>query len=353
MDITEILKTAVEMEASDIFIIAGLPVSFKKNGQIIKYNNEIFMPHDTTSFISEMYLLADDRKMERLLTEGDDDFSFAIPTLSRFRVNAYKQRGSLASVIRVIALELPDYTNLNIPENVMEISDFNNGLVLVTGPAASGKSTTLSCIVDRVNRTKAFHIITLEDPIEYLHKHKKSIVTQREISLDTTGYVVALMAALRQSPDMVLLGEMRDGETIKTAVTAAETGHFVISTLHTIGASNTIDRIIDAFPENQQYQIRIQLSMVLRAIVSQQLIPAIGGGLVPAFEVMFANSAIRNMIRESKVHQIDNAIFSSGGENMISMDTSIYNLYKEGKITAENAINYSVNKKIMEKKIKG
>lgn len=351
MDITEILKTAVEMEASDIFIIAGLPVSFKKNGQIIQYNNEIFMPHDTTSFISEMYLLADDRNMERLLTEGDDDFSFAIPTLSRFRVNAYKQRGSLAAVIRVIALELPDYTNLNIPENVMEISDFNNGLVLVTGPAASGKSTTLSCIVDRVNRTKAFHIITLEDPIEYLHKHKKSIVTQREISLDTTGYVVALMAALRQSPDMILLGEMRDGETIRTAVTAAETGHFVISTLHTIGASNTIDRIIDAFPENQQYQIRIQLSMVLRAIVSQQLIPAIGGGLVPAFEVMFANSAIRNMIRESKVHQIDNAIFSSGGENMISMDTSIYNLYKEGKITAENAINYSVNKKIMEKKI--
>lgn len=351
MDITEILKTAVEMEASDIFIIAGLPVSFKKNGQIIQYNNEIFMPHDTTSFISEMYLLADDRNMERLLTEGDDDFSFAIPTLSRFRVNAYKQRGSLAAVIRVIALELPDYTNLNIPENVMEISDFNNGLVLVTGPAASGKSTTLSCIVDRVNRTKAFHIITLEDPIEYLHKHKKSIVTQREISLDTTGYVVALMAALRQSPDMILLGEMRDGETIRTAVTAAETGHFVISTLHTIGASNTIDRIIDAFPENQQYQIRIQLSMVLRAIVSQQLIPAIGGGLVPAFEVMFANSAIRNMIRESKVHQIDNAIFSSGGENMISMDTSIYNLYKAGKITAENAINYSVNKKIMEKKI--
>lgn len=351
MDITEILKTAVEMEASDIFIIAGLPVSFKKNGQIIQYDNEIFMPHDTTSFISEMYLLADDRNMERLLTEGDDDFSFAIPTLSRFRVSAYKQRGSLAAVIRVIALELPDYTNLNIPENVMEIADFNNGLVLVTGPAASGKSTTLSCIVDRVNRTKAMHIITLEDPIEYLHKHKKSIVTQREISLDTTGYVVALMAALRQSPDMILLGEMRDGETIRTAVTAAETGHFVISTLHTIGASNTIDRIIDAFPENQQYQIRIQLSMVLRAIVSQQLIPAIGGGVVPAFEVMFANSAIRNMIRESKVHQIDNAIFSSGGENMISMDTSIYNLYKEGKITAENAINYSVNKKIMEKKI--
>ena len=353
MDITEILRSAVKMGVSDVFIIAGLPVSFKKNGEIINYDSEVFMPHDTTSFISEMYLMADDRKMEKLLTQGDDDFSSAIPTLSRFRVSAYKQRGSLAAVVRVIALELPIYTNLNIPESVMSIADFNNGLVLVTGPAASGKSTTLSCVIDRVNKTKSFHIVTLEDPIEYLHKHKKSIVTQREISLDTTSYVVALMAALRQSPDVILLGEMRDGDTISTAVTAAETGHFVISTLHTIGASNTIDRIIDAFPENQQSQIRIQLSMVLRAIVSQQLIPAIGGGLVPAFEIMFVNSAIRNMIRESKIHQIDNTIFSSGGENMTSMDTSIYNLYEDKKITAENAINYSTNKKMMEKKING
>lgn len=350
MEITEILNSAVSLGASDVFVIAGLPVSFKSNGKIIQYDNEIFMPHDTTSFISEMYLIAD-RSMEKLLTEGDDDFSFAIPALSRFRVSAYKQRGSLAAVIRIIALELPVYTNLNIPESVMQIADFNNGLVLVTGPAASGKSTTLSCIVDRVNQTKNFHIVTLEDPIEHLHKHKKSIVSQREVSLDTSNYVTALMAALRQSPDMILLGEMRESETIRTAVTAAETGHFVISTLHTIGAANTIDRIIDAFPEQQQYQIRIQLSMVLRAIVSQQLIPAVDGGLIPAFEIMYVNSAIRNMIRESKVHQIDNAIFSSGEENMISMDTSIYALYKEGKITAENALNYSVNKKMMEKKL--
>lgn len=353
MDITRILKTAVESRVSDIFIIAGLPVSFKKDGDIIKYNEDILMPHDTTSFISEMYMLVDDRNMEKLLVEGDDDFSFAVASLSRFRVSAYKQRGSLAAVIRVIALELPVYTDLNIPEKVMEISDFNNGLVLVTGPAASGKSTTLSCVIDRVNQNKNFHIITLEDPIEFLHKHKKSIVSQREVSLDTSSYVIALMAALRQSPDVILLGEMRDGDTIRTAVTAAETGHFVISTLHTIGAANTIDRIIDAFPEQQQHQIRIQLSMVLRSIVSQQLIPAIGGGVVPAFELMIVNNAIRNMIRESKVHQIDNAIFSSGDEDMISMDASIYNLYKSGKITAENALNYSVNKKIMEKKING
>ena len=353
MDIIVLLQQAVLNHASDIFVVAGLPVSYRANGRICREKEEKLMPPQTKECVEELYKLAGGRDIRVLEEKGDDDFSFAIPTLSRFRVSAYKQRGSLAAVVRVIALELPIYTNLNIPESVMSIADFNNGLVLVTGPAASGKSTTLSCVIDRVNKTKSFHIVTLEDPIEYLHKHKKSIVTQREISLDTTSYVVALMAALRQSPDVILLGEMRDGDTISTAVTAAETGHFVISTLHTIGASNTIDRIIDAFPENQQSQIRIQLSMVLRAIVSQQLIPAIGGGLVPAFEIMFVNSAIRNMIRESKIHQIDNTIFSSGGENMTSMDTSIYNLYEDKKITAENAINYSTNKKMMEKKING
>lgn len=351
MDITTILKAAVDRKTSDIFVIAGLPISFKINGKIVQYNEENLMPENTKEFISEIYRLANNRNMERVLNKGDDDFSFAVKSISRFRVSAYKQRGSLAAVIRVIAFELPDYTELNIPENVMKVSDFNNGFVLVTGPAASGKSTTLSCIVDMVNETKNFHIITLEDPIEYLHRHKKSIVSQREVTLDTSSYVIALMAALRQSPDMILLGEMRDIDTIRTAVTAAETGHFVISTLHTIGAANTIDRIIDAFPEQQHHQIRIQLSMVLRAIVSQQLIPTVDGGVIPAFEVMFVNSAIRNMIREAKVHQIDTAIFSSGDENMISMDTSIFKLYKGGKITAENALKYSVNKKLMEKKL--
>lgn len=351
MNIENFLKAAVEDSVSDIFIIAGLPISFKKNGEIIQCEEHFLKPKDTENYISEIYQLANNRKLEKLIENGDDDFSFSIPTLSRFRVNAYKQRGSLAAVIRVIALELPVYKDLNISENVMKIADFNNGLVLVTGPATSGKSTTLACVIDKINKTKNLHIITLEDPIEHLHKHKKSIVSQREISLDTSSYVTALIAALRQSPDVILLGEMRDGDTIRTAITAAETGHFVVSTLHTIGAASTIDRIIDAFPEQQQAQIRIQLSMVLRAIVSQQLIPAISGGVVPAFEVMFLNSAIRNMIRESKIHQIDNTIFSSGDENMISMDSSIYNLYSEGKITAENALQYSVNKKIMEKKI--
>ncbi|MEA5083224.1 MAG: PilT/PilU family type 4a pilus ATPase [Lachnospiraceae bacterium] len=351
MDVINILAEGVSRGASDIFIISGLPVSYKVNGNIQRLEAERLMPDDTKEIIENMYNLANDRNISLLVNGGDDDFSFSVKNLSRFRVNTYKQRGSLAAIIRVISFELPEYSKLNIPENVMSIADFNNGFVLVTGPAASGKSTTLACIVNAVNESRDGHIITLEDPIEYLHKHKKSVVSQREVPMGTPSYVVALMAALRQSPDMILIGEMRDSDTIRTAVTAAETGHFVISTLHTIGAANTIDRIIDAFPEQQQQQIRVQLSMVLRAVVSQQLIPTVDGKVVPAFEVMFINSAIRNMIRESKIHQIDSAIFSSGDENMISMDTSIYNLYKSGRISSENALLYSINKELMQKKI--
>ena len=351
MDVINILAEGINRGASDIFIVAGLPVSYKVSGNIQRLESERLMPDDTKEIIEKMYNLADGRNISLLINSGDDDFSFSVKNLSRFRVNTYKQRGSLAAIIRVISFELPVYTELEIPENVMSIADFNNGFVLVTGPAASGKSTTLACIVNAVNESRDGHIITLEDPIEYLHKHKKSVVSQREVPMDTPSYVVALMAALRQSPDMILIGEIRDNDTIRTAVTAAETGHFVISTLHTIGAANTIDRIIDAFPEQQQQQIRVQLSMVLRAVVSQQLIPTVDGKVVPAFEVMFINSAIRNMIRESKIHQIDSAIFTSGEENMVSMDTSIYNLYKSGRITAENALLYSINKELMQKKI--
>lgn len=351
MSIEEILKKAVEERVSDIFIIAGLPISFKKNGHILRLDDLSLSPEATETFIREIYTIANQRSLASLLDQGDDDFSFSIPALSRFRVNAYKQRGSLATVIRVIALELPDYASLHIPESVMQLANFNNGLVLVTGPATSGKSTTLSCVLNRINENKNAHIITLEDPIEFLHRHQKSIVSQREIPLDSSSYVTALMAALRQSPDVILLGEMRDSDTIRTAITAAETGHFILSTLHTVGAANTIDRVIDAFPQQQQYQIRIQLAMVLRAVVSQQLIPAIDGGLVPAFEILFVNTAIQNLIRESKIHQIDNTIFASGDENMCAMDTSIYRLYASGQITAENALHYSVNKNVMSKKI--
>jgi twitching motility protein PilT len=263
----------------------------------------------------------------------------------------FRQRGSLAAIIRVITFELPDYHTLNIPQSVIDISELKKGFVLVTGPAGSGKSTTLACIIDKINKTKNAHVITLEDPIEYLHRHNKSVVTQREIVTDTESYVTGLRAALRQAPDVILVGEMRDEETIKTALTAAETGHLVISTLHTIGAANTIDRIIDTFPPNQQAQVRSQLAMVMQAVVSQQLVPGLDGKEYPAYEIMFFNNAIRNLIRESKIHQLDNVIATSQEEGMVTMDNSLLDLFRKGLISKENAIVYSNNSELMEKKV--
>ena len=223
----------------------------------------------------------------------------------------------------------------------MDLADLAHGMVLVTGTAGSGKSTTQACIIDRINRTREAHIITLEDPIEYLHRDRRSIVSQREIAIDTTDYLSALRSCLRQAPDVILLGEMRDHETIRTAMTAAETGHLLIATLHTNGAVNTIDRIIDSFPSTQQSQIRVQLSMVLHTVVSQRLLPDVEGGLVPAYEIMHMNPAIRSMIRDCKNHQIDNAIAAGGGEGMKAMDQSILELYQAGIITRETAMDYA------------
>ena len=338
MQLTEMLKAAVEKGASDIFIVSGLPLAYKINNSIQNQSEEKLYPDATRRMILEIHELASQRDPKRLLEKGDDDFSFSLVGVSRFRVSTYKQRGSLAAVIRVVKFDLPDPAQLGVPQTVLDLGRLKKGLVLVTGPAGSGKSTTLACMIDLINRSRNCHVITLEDPIEYLHSHKKSVVSQREISNDTESYVTALRAALRQAPNVILLGEMRDYETISTAMTAAETGHLVFSTLHTVGAANTIDRVIDAFPPNQQPQIRVQLSMVLQAVVSQQLIPAKDGSVAPAFEIMKVNGAIRNMIRESKVHQIDTVIYSSAGEGMISMDASILELYRQGKISAEEAM---------------
>ena len=289
--------------------------------------------------------------MESLLRTGDDDFSFSIPGLSRFRVSAFRQRGSLSAVIRVIRFQLPDYRQLNIPDAVMELGDNRQGMVLVVGPAGSGKSTTLACLVDRINKTQKRHIITLEDPLEFLHSHNLSVVTQREIGVDTQSYVKGLRAALRQSPDIILLGEMRDYETIEVAMTAAETGHLIFSTLHTIGAANTIERIIDVFPANQQRQIAVQLAMVLKAVVSQQLVPSVDGGVVPAFELMPMTPAIRTMIRDGKTHQIDGVLQASSQKNCFSMDASLLQLYRQNRITRETALTYSPNPELLSKKI--
>lgn len=309
------------------------------------------MPDETEHMIRDIYKLADSRDMKRFLKTGDDDFSFAIPGLSRFRVSTYMQRGSMAAVIRIITFELPRPEMLGIPDQLIRLGDLNKGLVLVTGPAGSGKSTTLACLIDDINTHQEKHIITLEDPLEFLHRHKKSIVSQREINSDTDSYISALRASLRQSPDVILLGEMRDFETISVAMTAAETGHLVFSTLHTLGAANTINRIIDVFPPNQQRQITVQLSSVLQAVVSQQLVPSIDGGQVPAFELMTVTPAIRNMIRENKIHQIDGLIYSSSSDAMFSMDSSLLKLYKSGKISEEEALSHASNPDMLKRKL--
>ena len=352
MDITVQLKDAVARGASDIFIVAGRPLVYKLSGQLTNVDDTRLLPPDTEEFVRQIYKLAGNRPMDRLLETGDDDFSFAVQGISRFRVSAYKQRSSLAAVVRVITFELPDPAALHIPEQVLKLADRTKGMVLVTGSAGSGKSTTLACMIDRINRTRADHIITLEDPLEYLHSHKTSIVSQRETGSDTESDLAAQRGALRQSPDVILLGEMRDYETITVAMTAAETGHLLFSSLHTVGAANTIDRILDVFPPTQQHQIAVQLAMVLQAVVSQQLLPTVDGGLLPAFEIMNVNPAIRNMIRENKIHQIDTVIGSSADEDMISMDTSILNLYRAGKISERTALTYAANPDILAKKLK-
>lgn len=350
MSLIDYLEKAVADAASDVFIVAGGSVSAKREGKIRPMDDKKIFPQDTEVLIEELYGLAK-RPTERYLESGDDDFSFAVPGLARFRANTYRQRGSLAAVIRVVSFDIPDYQSKNIPEAVMRIADLTHGMVLISGTAGSGKSTTQACLIDRINATRNAHVITLEDPIEYLHRNNKSIISQREIAIDTADYLSALRACLRQAPDVILLGEMRDFETIRTAMTAAETGHLLIATLHTKGAVSTIDRIIDTFPPAQQGQVRTQLSLILSAVVSQQLLPDQDGGLVPAYEIMYMNTAIRNLIRDNKNHQIDNAIATSGGEGMLSMDQSILTLFQKGRITAQTAIDYASASEQMERKI--
>lgn len=345
------LTDAVEKNASDIFIIPGLPLSYKINGKIIPVDDNKLMPADSEALITALYELSNHRSMDKLHTYGDDDLSCSIKGVARFRVSIMKQRGSLAAVIRVVHFEIPRPEDMNIPPEVVRTANLKKGLVLVTGAAGSGKSTTLACIIDEINRTRNSHIITLEDPIEYLHRHNRSVVTQREIGLDTDSYVNGLVASLRQAPDVILLGEMRDFDTIKTAMTAAETGHLVISTLHTIGSANSIDRIIDVFPPDGQQQIRVQLAMVLQAVISQQLVPTVTGSMVPAFEIMFLNDAIRTMVREGKIHQIDNVIATSMAEGMISMNNSLLRLMREGKISRDTCISYSSDPEQMQMRL--
>ena len=351
MNTKEILSQITSENASDIFIVAGRPLTYKVHGTMKILNDERMMPDMCRQFVTDIYELASNRDMTAFEQSGDDDFPFAIPGVSRFRVSTYKQRGSYSAVIRIISFTLPKPQDLGIPDLVMNLTSINKGLILVTGPAGGGKSTTLACLIDKINSEQEDHIITLEDPLEFLHSHKKSIVSQREVCTDTENYLTALRAALRQSPDVILLGEMRDYETINTAMTAAETGHLIFSTLHTIGAANTIDRIIDSFPANQQHQVAVQLASVLQAVVSQRLLPTVDGKIVPAFEVMILTPAIRNLIREGKTHQIDGMIYASTNDSMIAMDTSILELYRKGVIDKKTALANASNPEMMAKKL--
>ena len=340
IDWLQCLIQAVEHQASDVFFIAGGPVCEKVDGRIRRIDDTRLLPPDTMQIITEIYEKAN-RSMDQYRASGDDDFSFSISKVARFRVNTYRQRGSAAAVIRVVSFDIPNWEEIHIPPQVMELAKLESGMILVSGTAGSGKSTTQACIIDRINETRDCHIVTLEDPIEFLHRHKKGIISQREIAIDTQDYLSALRACVRQVPDVILLGEMRDAETMQTAISAAETGHLVIATLHTHGAVNTIDRIIDMFPGNQQPQLRVQLASVLQTVISQQLIPTKEGGVVPAVEIMHMNDAIRNMIRENKNHQINNTIATNTAAGMCTMDQAILAHYRAGKISRETALHYA------------
>lgn len=348
-DLSEILIHSVECRASDIHLSVGRAPNYRIDGVLHTEGEEKLKPDDVKNLIMP---LLDERHKRELEESGQTDFAHAIPGVGRFRVNVFKQRGTLASVMRALPFEIPEPDMLGIPPEVVAVTEKKRGLVLVTGPTGSGKSTTLASLIQVINRTRADHIITLEDPIEYLHKHDKSIVNQREIGSDTENYAKALRAALREDPDVILVGEMRDLETISTAITAAETGHLVLSTLHTIGADKTIDRIIDVFPPDQQQQVRIQLAAVLECVVSQQLLKRSDGqGRVAALEVLFANNAVRNLIREGKTFQIASIIQTSKRFGMQMMDDALYDLYMQRMVDGETVISYAQDPVTMNKKI--
>ncbi len=343
MSIVELLKMAHRNKASDVHITVGVPPVIRVNGKLIHVDNvDNLMPDDTEKIA---YELLTEKQIEILKDKGEIDFSYAIGGVGRFRVNVYSQRGSYSVAIRPIPLDIPSAKELGLPDILTQLADRKRGLILVTGPTGSGKSTTLATMIDHINDTRRCHVLTLEDPIEYLHRHKSSIINQREIGYDTNSYNTALRAALRQDPDVILIGEMRDLETISIAVTAAETGHLVLATLHTIGAVSTVDRVIDVFPAEQQQQVRVQLGSVLQGVVSQQLVRrADGSGRIGAFEIMICNQAVRNLIREGKSHQLMSSIQTGRKIGMMSMDTSLVELYKKGYITVDEAMAHSVDK---------
>jgi len=337
--IIDILTSAVEQGASDVHLAAGVPPVFRVNGALKPWGTAPLSASDTKELT---YSMMEEKHRIQLERKGEADFAYSVPAVGRFRANVFMQRGTIAAAVRALNTVIPDPSTLGLPESVVEVTKKQRGLMLVTGPTGSGKSTTLASLINIINENYPYHIITLEDPIEYLHNHKKSVVSQREMGTDSETYASALRAALRQDPDVILVGEMRDLETISIAVTAAETGHLVFSTLHTIGAAATIDRIIDVFPPHQQQQIRTQLADVLVSVVSQQLIAKKDGrGRCAAIEVMHVNPAIRNLIRESKTFQIASVMQTSKKAGMQTMDDAICDLFLKNAITDADALRYA------------
>ena len=349
LHIDELLHVVVDRNCSDLHICADCEPVIREDGQLKRLNYEKFTPQQSQRMMYE--IIADDQ-IHRFETTLELDFSYQLPRRARFRVNMYRDRGAIAGAFRLISNRIPTVRELNLPPIMEQLSDRPRGLVLVTGPTGSGKSTSLAAMVDYINSSKAVHIITIEDPIEYLHTHKQSVINQRELGGDTKAFSNALRACLREDPDVILVGEMRDTETIALAITAAETGHLVFATLHTNNAAESIDRIIDVFPPGQQEQIRVQLSNNVVAICAQQLLPrASGPGRIPANEIMVATPAVRNLIRENKTHQIPSIIQTSAAHGMLSMDQCLRDLYMKGIITLEEAMLRCMNQEELKKMI--
>lgn len=337
--IEEILREAKEAGASDVHLTVGIPPKMRVNGTLVTMNYSRLLPTDTLDILLGIMSEAQREKFEG---KGEYDFSFSIPDCGRFRVNAYRQRGSVALAFRLVGNSVPAQEELGLPESVLNLYQKKRGLILVTGPAGSGKSTTLAALIDRINSNRDVHIITLEDPVEYVHQHNRAMVNQREIGIDCGSYEDAMQAALREDPDVILLGEMRDPDTISRAIDAAETGCLVLSSLNTVGTASAIDHIVNFFPPYYQQQFRIRLARVLEAVVFQQLIPTADGmGRVAAFEVVHANHAVRNLIREGKTSQLPGVIQTGRKQGMITMDEAIIRLYAAGRIDKESAIWYS------------
>lgn len=349
--IENLLEEVIKQKGSDLHLQVGLPPTLRVDGSLRPMENIPALTEETAEQL--IFSILDDEQKQMLIKDKEFDFSFAFGDLARFRVNAFHERGNIAAALRLIPNEIRTIEQLGLPKVLNKFTEYPRGLVLVTGPTGSGKSTTLAAMIDVINSNKAVHIVTIEDPIEYTHKSRQAMVVQREVHYDTFSFAAALRSSLRQDPDVVLIGEMRDLETIAAAITIAETGHLVLATLHTNSAAQSIDRMIDVFPPHQQQQIRVQLASMLQGVVSQRLIPAIGGGRLPAAEVLVANSAVRNIIREGKTHQLDAVIQTGADQGMQSMDRSLINMVHNGTITYEQAKSYALDVDELERMMRG